>query len=106
MYYEAREKAMNNGRVYHLAAIADIVPSINNPLEYINNNFNGTINVLEAMKIHKVKRIIFAASASCYGMPKKIPTMEIAKIETHYPYSFSKYIHGNMLVCVETILYS
>ena len=78
--------------VYHLAAIADIVPSINNPLEYINNNFNGTINVLEAMKIHKVKRIIFAASASCYGMPKKIPTKEIEKIETHYPYSFSKYI--------------
>ena len=78
--------------VYHLAAIADIVPSIDNPLEYINNNFNGTINVLEAMKIYKVKRIIFAASASCYGMTKKIPTKEIEKIETHYPYSFSKYI--------------
>ncbi len=57
--------------VYHLAAVADIVPSINNPLEYINNNFNGTLNVLESMKINRVKRIIFAASASCYGMPKK-----------------------------------
>ena len=84
--------------VYHLAAIADIVPSINDPLEYINNNFNGTINVLEAMKIHKVKRIIFAASASCYGMPKKIPTKETEKIETHYPYSFSKYMAEQAII--------
>ncbi len=78
--------------VFHLAAIADIVPSINKPLEYINNNFNGTLNILEAMKIHKVKKIIFAASASCYGKPKQIPTKETNQIETHYPYSFSKYI--------------
>jgi|TARA_B110000438_G_C15820462_1_gene654170 UDP-glucose 4-epimerase len=77
--------------VFHLAAIADIVPSIQKPLEYINNNFIGTLNVLECMREHKVKKIIYAASASCYGLTKKFPTNEVEKIDTAYPYAFSKY---------------
>lgn len=84
--------------VYHLAAIADIVPSIINPLEYISNNFNGTINVLESMRLNNIKRIIYAASSSCYGITKKIPTSEIEKIETLYPYSFSKYIAEQAII--------
>ena len=58
--------------VFHLAAIADIVPSIVNPIDYIKTNFMGTINVLECSRKYKVKKIIYAASSSCYGKtPKK-----------------------------------
>jgi UDP-glucose 4-epimerase len=81
-----------------LAAIADIVPSIINPLEYISNNFNGTINVLESMRLNNIKRIIYAASSSCYGVTKKIPTSEIEKIQTLYPYAFSKYIAEQAII--------
>ena len=54
--------------VFHLAAIADIVPSIVNPIDYIRTNFMGTINVLECSRKYKVKKIIYAASSSCYGI--------------------------------------
>lgn len=78
--------------VIHLAAIADIVPSIENPKNYINTNFNGTINILESMRYYGVKKIIYAASSSCYGIPKKYPTDEKEKISPEYPYAFSKYV--------------
>ena len=78
--------------VFHLAAIADIVPSIENPFEYCNNNFTGTLKILEAMRYHNIKKIIYAASSSCYGIPKKYPTDEKENISTIYPYAFSKYV--------------
>jgi UDP-glucose 4-epimerase len=77
--------------VFHLAAIADIVPSIKNPFNYCNTNIMGTIKVLEAMRYNKIKKIIFAASSSCYGIPNKYPTDEKQKIDPKYPYAFSKY---------------
>ena len=78
--------------VFHLAAIADIVPSIVHPKDYLDTNFGGTINILEAMRANKVNKIIYAASSSCYGItpPKKIS--ENYKISTLYPYSLSKYL--------------
>jgi UDP-glucose 4-epimerase len=78
--------------VFHLAAIADIVPSIDNPKPYCETNFMGTINILEAMRFHGVKKIIYTASSSCYGIPKKYPTNELDSIDTRYPYAFSKYL--------------
>jgi len=78
--------------VFHLAAIADIVPSIQKPLEYLNNNFIGTLNILECMRVYNVRKIIYAASASCYGLTNKFPTKETEKIDTVYPYAFSKYL--------------
>lgn len=78
--------------VFHLAAIADIVPSIVNPIKYCESNIYGTINILEAMRFNKVKRIIYTASASCYGIPKKIPTTEEDKIDLQYPYAFTKFV--------------
>ena len=83
--------------VVHLAALSDVVPSIENPREYLETNFNGTLNVLECMKLNSVKRIIYAASASCYGIVKKIPTSENTKISLEYPYSFSKF-HAEELI--------
>ena len=50
------------------------------------------MNVLESMRKNKVKKIINAASSSCYGLPKKFQTSEKESIDTRYPYSFSKNI--------------
>jgi UDP-glucose 4-epimerase len=76
--------------VYHLAAKADIVPSINFPLDYFNSNVVGTINLLELSKRFRVKKFVYAASASCYGLPDNIPTKENSKLSPQYPYALTK----------------
>ncbi len=78
--------------VYHLAGMADIVPSIENPLLYHHANVTGTANVLEAARKHEAKRFIYAASSSCYGIPEIHPTPESAIIQPMYPYSLTKYL--------------
>ena len=83
--------------VFHLAALADIVPSIENPTEYYKSNVTGTFNVLQACRKHKVKKIIYAGSSSCYGIPDEYPTKEIASIRPQYPYALTKNI-GEQLV--------
>ena len=77
--------------VFHLAALADIVPSIQKPEAYFNVNVNGTYNVIEASKQAGIKKIIYAASSSCYGIPDKYPTSESANNIT-LPYL-------NFLIC-------
>jgi UDP-glucose 4-epimerase len=76
--------------VFHLAALADIVPSIQEPLKYHNANVNGTIAVLEAARKAGVKKFIYAASSSCYGIPDSYPTPETAPIRPMYPYALTK----------------
>ena len=83
--------------VFHLAALADIVPSIENPTEYFKSNVNGTFNVLQACRRHQVKRIIYAGSSSSYGIPDVYPTKETAEIHPQYPYALTKNI-GEQLV--------
>ncbi len=83
--------------VFHLAGLADIVPSINKPLEYFESNVKGTLNILEICKNKKLKKFIYAASASCYGIPKRFPTNENASIDLQYPYALSKF-QGEELV--------
>jgi len=78
--------------VFHLAGLAEIVPSIENPRKYFMNNTLGTLNILEAAKQVKIKKFIYAASSSCYGTPKKIPTRETDKIDTKHPYAFTKFL--------------
>jgi len=78
--------------VYHLAALADIVPSIERPLEYHRANVDGTISVLECCRKQQVKRIVYAASSSCYGIPDVFPTPESAEIRPQYPYAVTKYL--------------
>lgn len=84
--------------VYHLAAQSDIIPSVKNPRKYFDSNVNATINLVEYCKNHGINKIIYAASSSCYGVPKKYPTNENEKIDTRYPYSFTKYIAEEVLI--------
>ena len=76
--------------IYHLAALADIVPSIQNPELYFNSNVNGTFNLIRNCENKKVKKIIYAASSSCYGIPDKYPTSENSPILPKYPYALTK----------------
>ena len=76
--------------VFHLAALADIVPSIQQPEAYFRANVDGTFNVLQAAKAAEVKRFIYIASSSCYGIPDKYPTPENAEIRPQYPYALAK----------------
>jgi UDP-glucose 4-epimerase len=83
--------------VFHLAGLAEIIPSIKNPKKYFINNVLGTLNVVEAAKKTKIKKLIYAASSSCYGTPKSFPTSEKSKIDLKHPYAVTKYM-GEELV--------
>jgi len=78
--------------VFHLAALADIVPSVSEPLKYFKNNIGSTISVLEASRRAKVRKFIYAASSTSYGIAKKFPTPETASIKPEYPYALTKHI--------------
>ncbi|WP_334109647.1 SDR family oxidoreductase [Thermodesulfitimonas autotrophica] len=83
--------------VFHLAALADIVPSVQFPEKYFRANVDGTFAVLEASRHAGVKRFVYAASSSCYGIPDVYPTPETAPVRPQYPYALTKYI-GEELV--------
>lgn len=78
--------------VFHLAGLADIVPSIQRPLDYHRANVEGTVSVLEASRQKGVKRFIYVASSTCYGIPDQYPTPETAPIRVKYPYALTKHL--------------
>jgi len=78
--------------VFHMAALADIVPSIQHPQDYFRTNVDGTFSVLEASRKAKIKRFVYAASSSSYGIPDVYPTPENASIHPEYPYALTKYL--------------
>ena len=88
----------NSDCVFHLAGLADIVPSILNPEKYFKANVNGTLKILEISKKYKVKKLIYAASASCYGIPKKYPTSEKDVLDLQYPYAITKKIGEDLVL--------
>jgi len=77
--------------VFHFAGIGDIVPSIEMPTEYLSANIMGTVHALEASRRAGVKKFVYAASSSCYGIATELPTTERAPISPEYPYALSKY---------------
>lgn len=76
--------------VFHFAGIGDIVPSIEQPIAYMQTNVQGTVRVLEASRMAGVQKFVYAASSSCYGLAAT-PTREDHPIEPLYPYALSKY---------------
>lgn len=80
--------------VFHLAALADIVPSIVDPTGYHMSNVDGTMNVLEVVReaCPNLKKFLYTASSSCYGIPDSYPTPETAEIRPEYPYALTKYL--------------
>jgi UDP-glucose 4-epimerase len=97
-YDSIKDLFKNVDYVFHLAALADIVPSIENPDDYFSTNVQGTYNVLKASVENKVKRFIYSASSSCYGIPKKYPTPENEKISPLYPYALTKRMGEELVV--------
>ncbi len=77
--------------VVHLAAKAGVRPSIESIAEYYDVNVNGTLNLLEAMKFHQIKKMIFASSSSIYGNNEKVPFAETDMVDNPIsPYASSK----------------
>lgn len=83
--------------VFHLAGLADIVPSIERPGDYYRANVHGTFQVCEAARAAGVRKIVYAASSSCYGIPDVYPTPESAEVRPQYPYALTKLL-GEQLV--------
>jgi len=77
--------------VFHLAGLASLLQSIKNPDKYFNSNVFGTLNVIQAARKANIVKFIYAASASCYGIPNRFPTNEDAKINLIHPYAFTKW---------------
>ena len=84
--------------VFHIAALADIVPSIQNPEGYFKSNVNGTFNVLQSARMGNIKKFVYAASSSCYGIPDKYPTSELAEIRPQYPYALTKRLGEELVI--------
>lgn len=77
--------------VVHIAASAGVRPSIENPLSYVKNNIEGTVNIVEVMKENDIKKIVFASSSSIYGNCKEEIFSEDLKVsEPISPYAASK----------------
>lgn len=76
--------------IFHLGALAEIVPSIQNPDQYFKSNVIGTFNICQRARDLSVKKFVYAASSSCYGIPTQFPTPETAKIDPKYPYALTK----------------
>ncbi len=83
--------------VFHLAGLADIVPSIEMPSQYYSTNVTGTFNVLECARACGAQKVVYAASSSSYGIPDVYPTPESSPIRPQYPYALTKYM-GEELV--------
>ena len=77
--------------VFHFAGIGDIVPSIDQPIEYLSTNVQGTIRVLECARRAKATKFVYAASSTCYGIAD-VPTREDHPISPQYPYALSKHL--------------
>jgi UDP-glucose 4-epimerase len=93
--YDARKVMMGEFKpdvVFHLAAMARVQPSIENPIAYHNVNVNGLLNVLNMCVECGVKRFVYSSSSSVYGDVDKVPTAEVALLNPMSPYALQKLI--------------
>lgn len=78
--------------VVHFAALKSVPDSIEEPEMYYKNNVIGLTNLIIAMKLGCVDKIIFSSTAAIYGEPEAIPVDEKHRINPNNPYSMSKFI--------------
>ena len=78
--------------VFHLAALARVQPSIEDPITFNKVNIDGTLNILWAAHKAGVKRVVYSASSSCYGNNENFPTPETESTNPLSPYGLQKYL--------------
>ena len=76
--------------LFHLAALVSVPESMLKPLETVEINVNGLLNVLEAGKVHHVKKVCFASSAAVYGENPEQPKVETMLPDPRSPYGITK----------------
>ncbi len=83
--------------VIHFAALKAVGESVAQPLRYCRNNITGTLNLLETMVAHDVRRLVFSSSATVYGAPKTMPITEDMPLAPFNPYGRTKAIIEEVL---------
>ena len=78
--------------IFHQAALGSVPRSITEPHLYFENNVKGLVNLLEASRLNKVKRIVAASSSSVYGDTKTLPKVESMSLNPKSPYAMSKVV--------------
>jgi nucleoside-diphosphate-sugar epimerase len=86
------EKLPNLDAIFHLAALARVQPSIEDPILFNNTNVNGTLNLLEMSKKYKVKKFIFSSSSSVYGNNTYADENDLNVLNPMSPYALQKLI--------------
>ena len=88
--------------VIHFAGLKAVGESVQKPWEYYNNNITGTLVLLDVMRKHNVKNIIFSSSATVYGEPEKVPvTEETPKGSCTNPYGWTKSMLEQILTDIQ-----
>ena len=96
----AVEKALRESgatAVIHFAGLKSVGESVENPLAYYDNNVNGTLQLLEAMRACSVKSLVFSSSATVYGDPQRLPLDERHPLSATNPYGQTKLVIEDML---------
>lgn len=83
-------KTLDFDGVVHLAAIADIKKTLEDPYSCFKVNSYGTLNLLELARLKGVQRFIYASSANVYGVPTALPVTEATPFNPRAPYDHSK----------------
>ena len=99
--------------VIHFTGLKAVGESVQKPIEYYDNNLYGTLVLLETMKAHNVKKLVFSSSATVYGTPEKLPLIEGCKeagvyvynLGTGVGYSVLDVVHAFEKACGKTLPY-
>jgi UDP-glucose 4-epimerase len=99
---DALEKVFSENHfdaVIHFAGLKSVGESVSHPIEYYDNNIGSTLVLLEKMKEHNVKKLVFSSSATVYGTPSELPLKETSRIGVGItnPYGQTKYMIEQIL---------
>ncbi|MDR1449661.1 MAG: UDP-glucose 4-epimerase GalE [Propionibacteriaceae bacterium] len=76
--------------VIHFAGFKAVGESVEKPLAYYHNNLTGTVNLLRAMSVHGVKKLVFSSSATVYRADNPVPYREDSPLGAVNPYGWTK----------------